>query len=122
MTNCTSPRCEQRRCASASVCDLAHEVEVAAVLQRVQQRAAYGPWSASEHRGGQMLRVGIDREAEEHELHQRDADHHREGQPVAPHLDELLHDDRPEHGAKRECRSAASHATKLSFDCVHEDG
>jgi len=37
-----------------------------------------------------MLRVGIDGVAENHELHQRDAKHHGEGQPVAAHLDELL--------------------------------
>lgn len=33
-----------------------------------------------------MARVGIDREAEQHQLHQRNAEHHPEGEPVAPHL------------------------------------
>ena len=41
-----------------------------------------------------MFRVGIDGVTEKDELKQRDADHHRERQPVAPHLDEFLRDNR----------------------------
>lgn len=41
-----------------------------------------------------MTGVGIDGEAEEHELNDGQADHHAEGDAVAPHLDELF----PEHG------------------------
>ena len=43
-----------------------------------------------DHRGRQVLRVGVDRVAEQHQLHDRHADQHREGQPVAPQLHELL--------------------------------
>src|ERR1035438_8563190 len=43
-----------------------------------------------------MLRVGVDGVTKEDELNQRDADHHAEGEPVAPHLDEFLHHDGPE--------------------------
>ena len=35
------------------------------------------------------------------ELHHRDAEHHREGQPVAPHLDEFLSDHRAEAGGRK---------------------
>ncbi len=94
-TNSTSPRASAS-CASASVLHFPDEVEVAAVADRVQQRASLRPVVGHEHGGGQVLRVGVDREAEQHELHQRDADHHPEGQAVAAHLDELLDDDRPE--------------------------
>jgi hypothetical protein len=41
-------------------------------------------------RGRQSLRIVVDGEAEQHELHQRHAQHHREGDAVAPHLDVSL--------------------------------
>src|SRR5437879_6195585 len=37
-----------------------------------------------------MPHLGANREAEQHELNGRNADEHRQRQPVAPHLDELL--------------------------------
>jgi hypothetical protein len=40
-----------------------------------------------------VLGVGIDREAEERQLQDRDPDHHEEGQTVPPHLNKLLADD-----------------------------
>ena len=40
---------------------LAHEVEVGAVLHRVEQRAPLRALVGQEHRGGQMPRIGIDR-------------------------------------------------------------
>ena len=71
---------EQRRAPSASVVSLRDECEVAAVPDGVQQRAAVRAVVGHEHGGRQMLRVGVDGEAEEHELHQRHADHHAEGE------------------------------------------
>ena len=72
---------------------LPDEVEVGAVLHRVEQRSSLRALVGQKHRGGQMPRIGIDREAEERELNQRNAEHHGEGEPVAPHLRELLRDD-----------------------------
>ena len=43
----------------------------------------------------QMFGIGVDREAEQRQLHDRYADDHGERQPVAPELDELLEDDPP---------------------------
>jgi hypothetical protein len=40
-----------------------------------------------------MFRIGIDGVTEQHELKHRNAQHHRERQPVAPHLDKFLRDD-----------------------------
>ena len=42
---------------------------------------------------GRFFGIGVDGVAEEHELDDRDADDHGEGQPVAPHLDHLLQED-----------------------------
>ena len=43
-----------------------------------------------------MPHFGANRVAEEHELHRGNADHHRQREAVAPHLDELLPEHRPE--------------------------
>jgi len=43
-----------------------------------------------------MTRVGVDGEAEHHELHQWDADHHDEGHAVTLHLDKLFEHNCPE--------------------------
>ncbi len=113
MTNCTSPRAS-RSCASSSVCDLLHEIEVSAVLHRVEQRSPVRAAIGEDHGGRQMPRVGVDGETEKHELDQRDAEHHREGQPVAPHLGELLHDD-PAQASEGKFRMPL-HGAKLSFE------
>src|SRR5690606_37255522 len=44
--------------------------------------------------------VGVECEADEHELEERNAEHHREGDAVAPHLDHLLgeHRGKPSEG------------------------
>ena len=49
-----------------------------------------------EHGRVEVAHVEVDRVAEQHELHRRDADDHRERQPVAPQLAQLLLDDRAE--------------------------
>ena len=74
---------------------LAGDVEVAAVAQAPDNRAREDAVVGGINRRRQMLGVGIDGVAEQDELRQRDADHHAERQPVAPHLDEFLHHDRP---------------------------
>lgn len=61
--------------------------------------------------GGQVLGVGVDRETEEHELHQWDADHHAERHAVPLHLDKLLENDGPQ---AMEGEAGRTHA-KLSF-------
>ena len=76
----------------------AGEFEVTAVLDGVQQRAALRSIVGNQHGGGQVLGVRVDGEPEQNELHHGNADHHAEGEPVAPHLDELLHDHRPQPG------------------------
>ena len=76
--------------------DLAGEIEIRAVLQRIEHRAPLGAMIGEQHRGRQMARVGVDREAEERELDERNAEHHGEGQPVAPHLREFFHHDADE--------------------------
>ena len=75
---------------------LARDVEIAAVAQTPDNRARKDAVVGGINRRRQVLRVGIDGVAEQDELNHRDADHHAERQPVAPHLDEFLHHDRPE--------------------------
>ena len=75
---------------------LADEGEVAAVADGLQDGAGVRAVVGDAHGGGQVTRVGVDREAEEHELHERHAEHHAEGEPVAAHLHEFLDDDGPE--------------------------
>ncbi len=95
---------------------LAHEVEVGAVLERMEDRARLRPVVGEQHGGGQVARVGIDREAEEQHLDHRNAEHHREGEPVAAHLREFLHDHRPKPPLGK--WNARAHAgEKLSLDC-----
>ena len=83
---------------------------VAGVLQRRDEAAGEVALVEGEDDRRQMLGVGVDRVAEQGQLHQRDAHHHREGEPVPAHLDELLGD----HGEQaREREPAVVHA-KLS--------
>ena len=44
---------------------------------------------------------------------QRDAHHHREGEPIAAHLDELLHDHRPAGAAKEKQRPFMRNCPRL---------
>ena len=55
-----------------------------------------GPLSRHLDQRRQVARVGIDGKAEQHQLDDRQPDHHREGDAVTPHLDEFL----VEHGAE----------------------
>ena len=83
--------------------------------------AAPRPWRACsgrcwcDERGRQVLRIVVDGEAEQHQLHQRHAEHHGEGDAVAPHLDEFLHQQRAEPGEGED----RVHSM-LSFDAGHE--
>ena len=102
--NCTSPERTSRSSSSGSrTCTL--EIEIIGVLHRRQHGAGQRPVVAGEHRRRQLLGVGVDGIAEQHELHDRHEDHGGEGHAVAPHLDEFLDDHRPH--APEEARIAA---------------
>jgi hypothetical protein len=92
--NCTLPSASQfvdfRRAMR-----LARDVEIAAVAQTPDQGARKRAVVRRINRRGQVLGIGVDGVAEQDELDHRDADHHAERQPVAPHLDELLQHDGP---------------------------
>jgi hypothetical protein len=57
------------------------------------------------HSRRQVLGVGVDRVAKQHQLHDRHADHHREGQPVALELHQFLQEHR--HDPRRRQRGPA---------------
>src|SRR6185436_20410030 len=72
---------------------LADEGEIAAVRERARDAAReFARVDVEQHRR-QALRIGVDRESEQHQLDDRDADDHAEREPVALQLDELLADD-----------------------------
>ena len=65
------------------------------------------------------LGIGVDRVAEQDEQQDRDGEHHREGDAVAPHLDEFLGEDRAEveqresiHDGRRSSRGDAAIAQR----------
>ena len=89
---------------SAVVAHLMRDLEIARVLQRREDRAADVARLLQQHRGRQVARRGVDRVAEQDELHQRDHDDHRERDAVAAELDELL--DQHRAGAARRSRAA----------------
>ncbi len=91
---------------------ITNKLKIIAVLHRGDERARERAFVGGKNRGGKVLRIGVDRKAEEHELHQRDADHHAEGHAVALHLDKLLDDDRPK---SMERKTVRAHE-KLSLD------
>ena len=72
------------------------DLEIVRVLERPHQAAGEHALVGDQQCGRQLLGVGVDRVAEQDQLHQRHADHHGEGQAIAPHLDEFLDQDRPE--------------------------
>jgi hypothetical protein len=75
---------------------LLYEVEEGTILQRIEEGAPLRAVIGEENCRGQMTWVGIDRESEEEKLEQGNAEHHREGESIAPHLGKLLHDNGPE--------------------------
>ncbi len=60
-----------------------------------------------EQRGVEPLGVGVDGVAEQDELDDRDAEHHGEGDAVAPHLHEFLREHRAEADEKKAHHAAA---------------
>ena len=112
-TNCTSP-CASSRSASASLDGMRDHAEIAGVLQRAHERARVDARLGRDARAvGRRLRVGVDGVAEQHQLHHRHADHHREGEPVAAQLHEFLREHgeeavQGEHGAQWPRRRVAS--------------
>ena len=85
--------------------NLAAEVEIVGLLHAGDHGPGERAVVAELDERRQVVRIGIDREAEEEELDQRQADHHAEGDAVAPHLDELLVEHRAE-APEREARGS----------------
>src|SRR2546422_558422 len=73
--------------------------------ERGDQVPALGRAGLVQHHGWQVADVGLNRVPEDEQLDHRDADQHREGEAVPPHLDELLAEHRPEAGHHRSSRS-----------------
>src|SRR5882672_274647 len=73
--------------------DLGDDAEVLADLQGAHERAHEGTAVLTQHRRRQVLGVGVDREAEEQELHDRQHHDHAESHAVAAQLDEFLAED-----------------------------
>src|ERR1043166_2533097 len=71
------------------------DVKILGVLERMQDRAPDVALLLEKNRGRQVARIGVDRIAEQDELHQRDHDDHRKGHAVALELNELLEQHRP---------------------------
>src|SRR5690606_11065395 len=88
------------------ILDLMRHLEIAGILQRLQYRPAKIAVLLQEYSRRQIARRGVDRIAEQDELHQRDHHDHRERHPVAPKLDEFLDQHRfgaaPEGGPPRD--------------------
>src|SRR5207237_1798390 len=91
---------------------LPDEVEVCAVLHRVKEGSSLRALVGQKHGGGQMSRVGINREAEQGQLNQWNAKHHGEGETVAPHLREFFRNDAAQALERKFVRSF--HAADLS--------
>jgi hypothetical protein len=72
------------------------DIEVVAVFESADNCAGEDAVVGAEDGSREVFGIGVDGEAEEDELHHRDADHHAEGEPVAAHLDEFLGNDGPE--------------------------
>ena len=98
-----------------------HHLEVAGVLGGANDAAHEGAVVGGDHGGRQLARVAVDGVAEQHQLHDRHTEHHREGQAIAPELHELLaqhgHDAAPRQAeqctpgpATGSCRSHAASA------------
>ncbi len=85
ITNWTWPRAS-KSCASVLRFHLSNEIEVSAVLHGVEQRSTLRTVIGEQDGRRQMPRIGIDRVTEQRELNQRNAEHHRKGEPVASHL------------------------------------
>ena len=93
--NCTSPMAIASLGLRRSLPRQGEHIEIAAVFQAGDKAARIAALVGVEHHGGQVLGIGVDGEAEQHQLHHRDADHHGEGDAVAPHLDKFLEHDGP---------------------------
>ncbi len=102
----------QRFCFRRRLHDMVEAV-VAGHLQRRDHGARVVVVAGRDQCGGKALRIVVDGVAEQHELHQRHAEHHGEGDAVAPHLDEFLHQERAEPGEGED----RVHAM-LSFDAA----
>ena len=79
-----------------------HDAEIGGVLERAHDRAREGAIVGDYHGRRQCARIGVDGIAEQGQLNDGNADHHGEGQTVAQHLDEFLH----QHGAEAGRREA----------------
>jgi hypothetical protein len=85
----------------------AREIEIARRFHPRQHRADQRPAVVELHQRRQVARIGIDGKAEQHQLHDRQPDHHGEGDAVAPHLDEFLHQHGQEPGNREQAHAAS---------------
>jgi len=76
--------------------EVGDDAEVAGVLEGGDQVPAFGRPGLVDDDGRDVAHVGLDRVAEEEQLDDREPGHDDQGEPVAPHLDELLAEHRPE--------------------------
>ena len=72
------------------------EAVIIGVGERRYDGVGEAPAIERDERRGQALGIGIDCVAEQKELNQWNAQHHRESQAVAAHLDQFLGEDRPD--------------------------
>ncbi len=79
------------------------DAEVFGIFQPGQQAAREFAFVGNHRSQRQALGIGIDRKAEQYQLHDRDGNHHREGQPVAPDLAEFLDQDGEKAGPVHSC-------------------
>ena len=100
---------------SASVRATRDDAEVGGVAERGQDRAAEIAVLVDEHGGRQVARRGVDGEAEQQELHDRNEDHGGEGDAVAPQLHELLDEHGP--GARQRRRPAQGRGASIIGSC-----
>ena len=76
--------------------DMVNDLEIAAVLHRMNKSSRKRAVVRGQNGDRQVLRIRVDGETEKNQLNDRDAKHHCKGEPITPHLDEFLPDDRGE--------------------------
>jgi hypothetical protein len=76
--------------------DMVDDREVSAVFHCVNEPPQEWTVVRGKHGDGKVLRIGVNREAEENELDNRNAKHHRKRETIATHLNKLLAQDRNE--------------------------
>ncbi len=95
--------------AGAGVVCVQYKAVIAGGFQRLDQGAGQRGVLFDQQRSGQLPGVGIDGVAEQDQLHNRNTEHHREGQTIAAHLHQLLHEHGPYPAARDQQTPHACH-------------